>query len=287
MLSLVQQWLAAGSYFDYRGHGIFFRIAPNPRKPTVLLIHGFPTASFDFAEIWPALSKKYNLITADMLGFGLSAKPVDYPYSVIDQAHMLEALLKAQKIKEYHILAHDYGVSVAQELLARQSGKKKPVLSVCFLNGGLYPEFHKPLLVQKLMLTRLGPLLTRFFTKGKLRASFDSIFGEHKASEADLTAFWQLIEYNGGRRIVPKLLTYMTERKTYRERWVTAMENTKVPLQMINGPLDPISGRHLAEAFAVRHPKATVHLLEGVGHYPQVEAPAKVAELYLKFISGR
>jgi pimeloyl-ACP methyl ester carboxylesterase len=285
MQARVSDWLSAGEYFTFKGYQVFFRRASKPGKPTVLLIHGFPTSSFDFAPIWSDLARTKSIVTADRLGFGFSDKPLPHDYSIIEQADLFESLLSHCKIKEYQILAHDYGVSVAQELLARQVGKKKPVLSVSFLNGGLYPEFHKPLLIQRLMLTRLGPLLAKFFTKKKLRKTFDSIFGEKKASDEDLEAFWQLIEHNDGRRVIPGLLHYMVDRRTYHERWVTAMESTQVPVQMINGPLDPISGAHLAEAFRQRNPHAEVHSLPGVGHYPQVEAPADVTKLYLKFLS--
>jgi pimeloyl-ACP methyl ester carboxylesterase len=284
MPSALEEWLRSGGWFQFKSHSFFYRVTHRPGKPTVLLIHGFPTSSYDFAFIWQQLAKHFSLVTADMLGFGFSAKPYPHHYSIIEQADLFEALLKKLKVKQYHVLAHDYGVSVAQELLARQVGKKRPVLSVCFLNGGLYPEHHKPLLVQKLMLSPLGPLLAKFFTKAKLRASFDAIFGERKAGEGELEAFWQLIEYNDGRRVIPKLLHYMKERRQYRERWVNAMEATTVPLSMINGPMDPISGRHLAHAFAQRNPKARVEILEGVGHYPQVEAPEKVAKLYLAIL---
>ncbi len=284
MLPAVSQWMMSGGYFEHNRHRIFYKKTVGAKKPTVLLIHGFPTASYDFAQIWPLLAKKLNLITADMLGFGFSDKPTNHPYSVIEQADMLLALLEREKIATFHILAHDYGVSVAQELLARQTGAKKPALSVCFLNGGLYPEFHKPLLVQKLMLSPLGPLLAKFFNRNKLRASFDAIFGNKKASDVEIEAFWELIDYHDGRRVVPKLLHYMNERRQYRERWVTAMEQTQIPVQMINGPLDPISGEHLARAFAERNPRAQVHSLPGVGHYPQTEAPEKVADLYLQFL---
>lgn len=282
---MVTEWLVSGNSFSYGSHSIFYRTSVKKGKPTLLLIHGFPTASYDFALIWPQLAKNFSLATADMLGFGFSSKPHPHRYSIIEQADVFEALLKHLKIKEYHVLAHDYGVSVAQELLARQVGKKRPVLSVCFLNGGLYPEHHKPLLVQKLMLSPLGPLIAKFFSKKKLRMSFDQIFGERKASEPELEAFWQLIEYNHGRRVIPSLMRYMVERRLYRERWVTAMEQARVPLAMINGPLDPISGRHLAHAFAERNPKARVEILEGVGHYPQVEAPEKVAASYTAFLA--
>ena len=287
MLAELREWLSQGSHFFWKSHSIFYRSTFRKGKPAVLLIHGFPTASYDFAPIWQQLSKHFSLVTADMLGFGFSAKPYPYNYSVIEQADVFEALLKKLKVKDYHVLAHDYGVSVAQELLARQVGKKRPVLSVCFLNGGLYPEYHKPLLVQKLMLSPLGPLLAKFFSKAKLRASFDAIFGERKASERELEAFWQLIEYNDGRRVIPNLLHYMNERRQYRERWVNAMENAAAPIAMINGPMDPISGRHLAQAFAGRNPQARVEILEGVGHYPQVEAPEKVAALYLSILGKR
>ncbi len=284
MPSAPEKWLRSGSWFEFKSYSIFYRTTPRKGKPTVLLIHGFPTASHDFAPIWEQLSKHCCLVTADMLGFGFSAKPYPHKYSLIEQADLLEALLNKLKVKKYHVLAHDYGVSVAQELLARQGGRKQPILSVCFLNGGLYPEHHKPLLVQKLMLSPLGPLLAKFFNRAKLRASFDAIFGERKADEGELAAFWQLIEYNDGRRVIPKLLHYMNERRQYRERWVNAMEKALVPLAMINGPMDPISGRHLAKVFAERNPRAQVEMLEGVGHYPQVEAPGQVAALYLSFL---
>ncbi len=286
MLPAVSQWMMSGSYFEHNQHRIFYKKTAEAKKPTVLLIHGFPTASYDFAPIWPLLAKKCKLITADMLGFGFSDKPSNHSYSIMGQADLLMALLEREKIGQFHILAHDYGVSVAQEILARQAKAKKPALSVCFLNGGLYPEFHKPLLVQKLMLTPLGPLLAFFFTKAKLRASFDAIFGNKKASDEEIEAFWELIDYHDGRRVVPKLLHYMNERRQYRDRWVSAMEQTQIPVQMINGPLDPISGEHLAKAFADRNPRAKVHSLPGVGHYPQTEAPEKVAALYLKFLSN-
>lgn len=287
MLTNLARWFSAGHYIDFKGRGIFVSKSAKARSEAILLIHGFPTSSYDFQPIWRALEKKYQLVTADMLGFGFSAKPLKHTYSIREQADILELVLFESKIRKYHILAHDYGVSVAQELLARQGKNKKPALSVCFLNGGLYPEFHRPLLIQKLMLGWLGPLLARLSTKGKLRSSFESIFGERKATPAEIDEFWDLIRYNKGRLVIPKLLRYIPERRLYRERWVTAMEQTKIPVQMINGPLDPISGRHLAEAFVLRNPKARVDSLPGVGHYPQVEAPDQVAALYLDFLKKR
>jgi len=87
--------------------------------PTLLLIHGFPTSSWDFSPIWQALTTHFNVIAPDLLGFGFSAKPVAYDYSILDQADLCEALLTRLGVNRFHILAHNYGDSVAQELLAR------------------------------------------------------------------------------------------------------------------------------------------------------------------------
>src|SRR4029077_3640558 len=88
--------------------------------PTILLIHGFPTASFDWWKMWEALAARFHIVAADMLGFGFSDKPPTDPYLLTDQATLQEALAAHLGIKQTHLLAHDYGVSVAQELLARQ-----------------------------------------------------------------------------------------------------------------------------------------------------------------------
>jgi len=62
------------------------------------LIHGFPTASWDWNKIWNALKKKYHLLAPDLIGFGFSDKPKKYNYSIMDQADLIEDFLKKKKI---------------------------------------------------------------------------------------------------------------------------------------------------------------------------------------------
>lgn len=87
-----------------------------------------------YSTIWAPLTERWRVITLDMLGFGFSAKP-NAPYSILRQADLFEARLRELGIGEYHVLAHDYGDTVAQELLARKSVSPR-ILSMCFLNGG-------------------------------------------------------------------------------------------------------------------------------------------------------
>lgn len=276
----LSQWLQSGQYFDFVGHRIFYRAsferdAREQTKPVLVLIHGFPTASWDWAKIWPMLAQHFELVTLDMLGFGYSDKP-DQPYSLLEQADIFEALLLQLGIREYHILAHDYGDSVAQELLARTSGtsgvRSAELKSVVFSNGGLFPETHKPVLIQKLLLSPIGKWVARLASFEKFESTFDHICAK-PISQDELQAYWGLLMRENGRNIMHRLIHYMTDRKTYRARWLSAMQNSLVPLHLVDGVLDPISGEHMAKRYEELIPKPSVVRLADTGHYPQVESP--------------
>ena len=154
-------WQSRGNPQNILGHSIFVIDEGPANAPIILLLHGFPTSSWDWNLIWESLNKDYRLIALDMLGFGFSDKPNRRDYSIHQQADIVEALVKKNQLKEFHVLAHDYGDTVAQELLSRQIEKDGAGcwLSCCFLNGGLFPETHKALLTQKLLLSPLGKYL--------------------------------------------------------------------------------------------------------------------------------
>jgi len=287
----LESWQAAGQYISHHGHDIFYRTEGDKSLPPLLLIHGFPSASWDWHKVWDTLGKRFFLIAPDMIGFGLSDKPQKYAYSILDQADLCQALLSHLGVQDYHILAHDYGDSVAQELLARQSGH---ILSCVFLNGGLFPESHKPAFVQKLLISPLGALVGKLFTAKKFEDTMKAIFDPEKPPAQDeLDILWQLLNHNDGRKIIHKLIYYMAERKKYRSRWVGAMmvepvkvgptKMKRVPLRLIDGLTDPISGAHMAARYEELVPDADVVGLDRVGHYPQIEAPEQVLEAFLDF----
>lgn len=301
MLS-INEWRDKGRYVTLQGHKIFYvesaqasgravENAPpleNTAKDTILLIHGFPTSSWDWTPMWQALSSRYHLVAMDMLGFGYSDKPNPHTYSIHEQADIVEALIEALSLKRFHVLAHDYGDTVGQELLARQNAGrgKGDWCSVCFLNGGLFPETHQALLIQKLLLSPLGPLINRLTTRRRFDVSVSRVFGaETQPSQFELDGFWALINHNQGRHIFHNLITYMSDRKTHRERWVTALKEACVPLGLINGSVDPVSGAHMIAHYKniVGEPDYLVEL-PAIGHYPQVEAPEDVVRYYLEFL---
>ncbi|WP_090271678.1 alpha/beta fold hydrolase [Halopseudomonas litoralis] len=278
----LSDWQAQAREFDFRGHPLRYWEAGQGEP--LLLIHGFPSGSWDWHYLWQPLAERYRVIACDMLGFGFSAKPRRHSYSLLEQADIQSGLLRQLGVSNYHILAHDYGDSVAQELLARDLEGERRIGSLCFLNGGLFPETHRPVLLQKLLMSPIGFLIGRRFSRARLAENFGKVFGpQTQPDEAELDAFWRMIETNNGPAVMHKLIHYMAERPVHRERWVGAMQRTPVPMRVIDGAVDPISGSHMVARYRELIAEPDTVLLEGIGHYPQIEAPERVLAGYLAF----
>jgi len=280
----LQDWIGAGAMRQLAGRRVFVRTAVTPGRPPLLLIHGYPTASYDWARVWPRLAARHSLYALDLLGFGLSEKPRDTDYPIELQADLCMALLDDRGVGNAHVLAHDYGDTVAQELLAREREGQLRIASMVFLNGGLFPETHRARPIQKLLANPLlGPLLARAMDYARFEKTMLSIAGREPPSREELQDLWVLIEHDGGRAALARLINYMAQRRRNRPRWVGAVVESRVPRALICGAVDPVSGRHLAGRYRELVPEPDVVLLEDVGHYPQLEVPDRVVEEYEAF----
>lgn len=283
-----EAWRKGGQVHRHRGHAIAFHDAGT--GPVLLAIHGFPSASWDWHPMWSELCARFRVIAADMIGYGWSAKPRDYDYSILDQATLHEDLLRALAIDRVHVLAHDYGDTVAQELLARHDDRRArgeaglAIESVCFLNGGLFPEAHHARRVQRLLASPLGPLVARLTSHRAFARSMHAIFGPRTPpSPQFVDELWTLLRHADGQLVVPKLIGYMAERRLHRERWVGVLSQTTVPLLFVDGTADPVSGAHMVARWRELVPHAPVIELPGIGHYPQVEDPAGTLAAFRSF----
>jgi len=200
----LDEWRHRGRYVKAGGHELFL-MDTDPaggRAETILFIHGFPTAGWDFHRLVPGLQADYRLVVPDMLGFGFSDKPKGHDYRIHEQADLLETVIAGLGLGPFHVMAHDYGDSVAQEMLARENAKPRTErrwLSLCLLNGGLFPETHHARLSQKLLHGPLGPVIGRLMNRGTLERNLSAVFGpQTPPSEEDLDAFWALITEKRG-----------------------------------------------------------------------------------------
>jgi pimeloyl-ACP methyl ester carboxylesterase len=278
----IEDWYEKGERSLIDGHKIFH--LSEGEGPHLLLVHGFPTSSWDWQRIWGELTQRYTVTTLDLLGFGYSDKPKSNKYTIDQQASIVEKLLALKGIKEFHLLTHDYGNTVAQELLARHIERPIGIISCALLNGGLFPETHRPRIIQRMLAGPFGSLVSKLLSYGKFAKSFSEVFGpETQPSEEELKAFWKLITLQGGQRNYHKLIRYMQERKQHRSRWVGALQQTSVPLALINGPEDPISGRHMVSRYREIIANEQIYELHGIGHYPQTEASELVLQAFFEF----
>jgi pimeloyl-ACP methyl ester carboxylesterase len=114
--------------------------------------------------------------------------------------------------------------------------------------------------------------------------TFAVLFGPQTKPDAqEMEQFWRLLEHAGGHHLVHKLIHYIPERRANRARWVGALQRTRVPLRVIDGPEDPVSGGHMVERYRELVPSPDTVLLPGIGHYPQVEAPQATWRAFAEF----
>ncbi|MDH3528738.1 MAG: alpha/beta hydrolase [Acidobacteriota bacterium] len=288
-MASIEDWKSRGKYFEFRGHRIFFRREENDHR-VLLCLHGFPTSSYDYHKIWPELSVHSSPVSFDLIGYGFSDKPRNFSYTTFDQADILESLISELGIKHLDILAHDYGNTITQEILARsfECDPGFEIGKICFLNGALFPETHRPILAQKILISPIGAIFGRLIPERKFRHSLASVFGpDTKPTEGELEDFVKLFNHNGGRRISHKLIRYMRERAQNRSRWVGALEKMTQPFRFINGLADPVSGAHLVTRFRVLFPNQTdIIELPGIGHFPHFEKPDVVARHVRDFLTS-
>ncbi len=282
----LQDWHSGGEYLQYKHQRIFVRHGGDSQAPCLLLIHGFPTASWDWHAVWPTLTQHFHVICLDLIGFGLSDKPQSYAYHTFDQAELCLFVLRHFQVTQYHVLAHDYGDTVAQELLARQlEFASAPLMqSLCVLNGGLFAEATKPLLIQKLLASFCGGMIARLSSQSMFVRNMKKTLGKKTPlSRGQLEEYWHLVSRNHGKPALAKTIRYLHERRRFRERWVGALRRTPMPIMAIIGDADPISGKTIIRRYKELLPHAGLTVLKGIGHYPQLEAAPEVWASFLAF----
>jgi pimeloyl-ACP methyl ester carboxylesterase len=251
---------------------------------SMTLLHGFPSSSHDWAKVAPALADRHALLMPDFLGFGASDKPREHDYSLREQADLVEALWSHEGVESTVVVGHDYAVSVAQELLARRAegALAVEIEAVHLLNGGLYPDVHRPQPTQEALLDpEQGPRIAAAMNEPLMVAALEPTFAEGYDGAADSADIWAAMSRDDGHRIAHLLIRYMLDRRADERRWVDALEGTDVPLAFVWGMLDPISGAHMAERIRERRPDARFTALDDVGHWPPLEAPERVAAALL------
>lgn len=267
-----------------RVHTIFTRVLGT--GPWLTMIHGFPTSSWDWVPILPHLARRHRVLAFDLLGFGDSDKPPAHDWSTFEQADIVEALWKHFGVAESRVVAHDVGLTVALELLARQQEGRLAarVSDLTLLNGGAYAAAHRPRPIQVwLQRPLVGAVIARMLSEAGFSRALAEIFSSaHQPTEEALHQHWLSVARRDGSRNYHRLIKYLPERRANAARWEGALDRAEVPTRFIWGMADPVSGAPTIEVVRGRRPGAEIVELANVGHYPQLEAPERVAAAVLR-----
>jgi pimeloyl-ACP methyl ester carboxylesterase len=282
----VAEWRDGGTWLSTPAGRVFTRSAPGD-GPTVLLLHGYPSSSFDYRMVVPQLAGRAWL-TLDFLGFGLSDKPRPHRYSLLEQADIVAAVVAGSTSGPVVLVAHDMGTSVTTELLARDLQGRLPfeLQRVVLTNGSVILRRASLRPVQKVLRGPLGPLVARLSNKTMFGREFARLFSaKHPLSAEEADAQWALLSYSDGHRIAHRLISYLDERERYAERWHGAVRDWQKPLSFLWALEDPVATTNVLDGLRELRPAADVVELPGVGHYPQVEVPDVFTRAALSLLS--
>jgi pimeloyl-ACP methyl ester carboxylesterase len=281
----VHAWRDRGRFLTIAGRSLFVADVGPREAPVVLLLHGFPTSSHDFHRLVPELERTHRVLAFDFLGFGLSDKPTDYSYSLVEQAECVTLLLRHLAVLRVQIVAHDMGTSVACELLALRERGLLPfeIDAVVLMNGSVHIELASLTPSQKLLRSRFASLFAKLGSRLVFGAQMQRIVGK-PLSKSDLDDMWCQLEHKDGRLRLPETISYVSERTRFWHRWIGALTRLDIPGLVLWGPKDTVALMAIGEKLAGEIPGARLVQLDGLGHYPQLEDAEKTARALEEFL---
>jgi pimeloyl-ACP methyl ester carboxylesterase len=275
------EWRRQAVPVDVGGLAVATYALGPPDAPTFTFCHGYPSSSLDIAEVADLLGTTWRMVALDLPGFGASDKPAGHPYSIHASADAVEATWLAKATTSTVLVVHDYSVSVGQELLARRAAGdlRVEVTGVVWMNGGLYPDLHRPSPGQQMLLdpdhgAEVAAAVDRQAFLNGIRGTWGT---RYPFDEATVDEIYRSMDERGGVRLMHELLHYVADRRRHADRWRQALESTHLPMAFVWGELDPVSGGHVVPRLRERVGHARLVALADVGHWPLLEAPDVVA----------
>ena len=279
-------------YQEVNGHQIFYREAgvKTKDKPTLVLLHGWPTSSHYFRELIPLLSGHFHVIAPDNLGSGYSDRPspneITYTFDLL--ADHLDGLLKALDINEYVFYVHDFGAPVGFRTMLKNPEKLKGLIAQ---NGITH-------------MAGLGEGAEAFFRKshddrsaeyikemdswggGAVTGSYSSnVKGREEIMSPDAWTHDNVVmNTEEGPRIQRQLFQdYYNNLKSY-PKWQASLRKHQPPALIVWGDRDKFFITAGGEAYKKELPDAEFHALDA-GHFSLEEKPVEIAKLVVEFMS--
>jgi pimeloyl-ACP methyl ester carboxylesterase len=301
-----QRWCESGSYFswqstlpqnaDFEALNIFHVCEGKPEDPAMLLIHGYPTSSYDYAPLFAILSEAYYVCALDTPGYGFSDKPLDgFDYSIPDDAQLVDHYIRdVIAIDNFILLTHDKGDSVGLSLLQLYQGYDEPPYTIqhhVITNGNIYLPLAQLTRGQRTLLNpSVGPFVSSLLGGEQLANGIEEFFIE-PLPEEEIAAYASIFDYQGGTRVQHEIIEYLNERTANETDWLEALSRSDIPATMIWGEQDTVAplavpddvwSNYLADRVA----PASYWRVPCAHHYLQVDQPELVVQVVLSELAN-
>lgn len=255
---------------------------PPGTGPPVLLLHGWPTSSYLWRRVTPALAEEHRVIAPDLPGFGASSKPLHTQYSFELFGRTLDALVSDLGLREVGLVVHDLGGPIGVHWALHRPGR---VSRLALLNTLLYPEFSaatSDFVASVLDPERREALLSPDGLTGIMRLGVSD--PAQLSDECLETVVAPFAEPEARRALAAAAVGLDSAGFAEIARLLPGL---RIPVLGLYGARDRILP-DVAETFArVKQdvPHAEIHPLTGVGHFLQEELPQQVGVQLTRFFA--
>jgi pimeloyl-ACP methyl ester carboxylesterase len=273
---------------DVGGVEIFYREAGPPDAPVVLLPHGYPSSSFQYRALMPALADEWRLLAPDFPGFGYSDAPDGFDYSFPGYAELLEGFLAALNVERFALYLFDYGSQAGFQLALKNPER---VVALIIQNGDAYEEtlgpkydalkayWHDPTYERR-------DELARAVTFDGLR---EEVLGEVAPEVAARISpdLWQLAWplMREHRDVMIGFFAEIADSVRRFPQYQAYLREYQPPTLIVWGPQDGYMPAESARAYLADLPDAELHLLEDGGHWLLETHLDQVVALIRPFLS--
>ena len=258
---------------EIEGIDIFYREAGPADAPVVLLPHGYPSSSFQFRNLMPALADRWRLMAPDFPGFGYSGTPdrADFSYTFDGYADFLGWFATAMNLTRYALYLHDYGSQIGLRLAMK---RPEQVAALIIQNGDIYEDELGPK-YDALKAYWANPTpegrakLANAVSEVGFRDEFLNDVSAHLVERIspDLWKLaWPLMRQAERREIMIGLMEGLRENLDWFARYQAYLREHQPPTLIVWGPQDGYMPEGSARAYLRDLPNAELHLLDG-GHW--------------------
>lgn len=275
------------------GHRTFYREAGDPSRPTLLLLHGFPSSSHTYRELIPLLSGRYHVIAPDYLGSGLTdpLDPEATPYTFDRLAQHIAAFTDAIGLAHYSLYMQDFGAPVGYRLAIAQPERLQALVvqnANAYLEGltparqAFFERAHRD--TSPATLLQLNGLVS---AQGVIDLQYlRDVQGRPERISPDA---WQhdlagLARPSQQRAQVQLFQDYWTNIEAY-PAWQAFLRTRQPPTLVLWGRHDPAFIAAGALAYRRDLPDAEIHLLDA-GHFAVEEQPVEIAQRMVRFLDA-